>query len=51
MSGFDEAVVDAGFFEGTNWTTNLLISLDHGDASKVSGRLPRLGFDEACLLT
>ena len=51
MSGFDKAVVDAAFFEGTNWTTNLLITLGHGDASKVFGRLPRLGFDEAWLLT
>ena len=50
MSGFDKAKVDAVFFEGTDWTTNFLINLGHGDASKVFGRLPRLPFDEACLL-
>lgn len=50
MSGFDKAVVDTEFFSGTSWTVNLLINLGHGDASKVFGRLPRLAFDEACLL-
>ncbi|MEB0109802.1 malonic semialdehyde reductase [Variovorax sp. RTB1] len=50
MSGFDKAVVDAAFFEGTSWSVNLLINLGHGDASKVFGRLPRLAFDEACVL-
>ena len=50
MSGFDKPKVDAAFFEGTDWTTNFLINLGHGDASKVFGRLPRLPFDEACTL-
>jgi len=50
MSGFDKAKVDAAFFEGTDWTVNFLINLGHGDASKVFGRLPRLPFDEACVL-
>jgi 3-hydroxypropanoate dehydrogenase len=50
MSGFDKAKVDAAFFEGTDWTTNFLINLGHGDVSKVFGRLPRLPFDEACAL-
>lgn len=50
MSGFDKAKVDAAFFEGTDWTTNFLINLGHGDAAKVFGRLPRLAFDDACLL-
>jgi len=50
MSGFDKPLVDAAFFAGTTWTTNLLINLGHGDASKVFGRLPRLEFSEACAL-
>ena len=50
MSGFDAAKVDAAFFGGTSWTANFLINLGHGDASKVFPRLPRLAFDEACLL-
>ncbi|CAN7623508.1 malonic semialdehyde reductase [Variovorax paradoxus] len=50
MSGFDKAKVDAAFFEGTDWSANFLINLGHGDSAKVFGRLPRLGFDEACVL-
>ncbi|SEK14371.1 MULTISPECIES: malonic semialdehyde reductase [unclassified Variovorax] len=50
MSGFDKAKVDATFFEGTDWSVNFLINLGHGDTSKVFGRLPRLPFDEACVL-
>jgi 3-hydroxypropanoate dehydrogenase len=50
MSGFDKAKVDAAFFEGTDWSTNFLINLGHGDAAKVFGRLPRLDFEEACVL-
>lgn len=50
MSGFDKAKVDAAFFAGTPWTTNLLVNLGHGDASRVQERLPRLPFDEACRL-
>lgn len=50
MSGFDKAKVDAAFFGGTTWSTNFLINLGHGDAAKVFGRLPRLGFAEACTL-
>jgi len=50
MSGFDKAKVDAAFFTGTPWTTNLLINLGHGDSSRLHERLPRLPFDEACRL-
>jgi 3-hydroxypropanoate dehydrogenase len=50
MSGFEKPLVDAEFFAGTSWTTNFLINLGHGDASKVFGRLPRLDFTEACTL-
>jgi 3-hydroxypropanoate dehydrogenase len=48
MSGFDKGKVDAAFFAGTTWKSNMLINLGHGDVTKLFGRLPRLGFDEAC---
>jgi 3-hydroxypropanoate dehydrogenase len=47
MSGFDAAKVDAAFFEGTGWKTDLLINLGYGDPSGTFGRLPRLPFEEA----
>lgn len=50
LSGFEKDKVDAAFFAGTTWSTNLLVNLGHGDPSKVFGRLPRLAFDEACQL-
>jgi 3-hydroxypropanoate dehydrogenase len=48
MSGFDNARVDAAFFQGTSWKSNFVCNLGHGDAGKVYPRSPRLGFDEAC---
>jgi 3-hydroxypropanoate dehydrogenase len=50
MSGFDKAKVDEAFFDGTSWKSNFLINLGHGDPSKLFGRLPRLSFEEACVL-
>ncbi len=50
MSGFDQAKVDAAFFGGTTWTANLLINLGHGAPGQLHGRLPRLDFEEACVL-
>lgn len=50
MSGFDKPQVDAAFFAGTTWTTNFLVNLGHGDASKLFARSPRLDFEEACQL-
>lgn len=50
MSGFDKGKVDAAFFAGTTWKSNFLINLGHGDPSKLFGRLPRLAFDDACVL-
>lgn len=49
MSGFDNKIVDEAFFSGTTWKSNFLVNLGYGDPSGVFGRLPRLGFDEACL--
>jgi len=50
MSGFDKTKVDEAFFAGTTWKSNFLINLGHGDRSKLFGRLPRLSFEEACIL-
>jgi 3-hydroxypropanoate dehydrogenase len=50
MSGFDAKKVDAVFFEGTSWRSNFLVNLGYGDPAGVLPRLPRLGFEEACML-
>jgi len=50
MSGFNNAKVDAEFFDGTGIKSNFLCNLGHGDAAKVMPRNPRLAFDEACKL-
>lgn len=50
MSGFDRAQVDATFFAGTNWRSNFLCNLGHGDPARLKPRAPRLDFDEACRL-
>jgi 3-hydroxypropanoate dehydrogenase len=48
MSGFDNAKVDAAFFEGTTIKSNFICSLGYGDPSKVFKRSPRLPFEQAC---
>ncbi len=48
MSGFDNAKVDAAFFQGTVWKSNFICNLGYGDAGKLYPRAPRLGFEEAC---
>jgi nitroreductase len=48
MSGFDNAKVDATFFQGTSWKSNFICNLGYGDSSIVRPRSPRLDFDEAC---
>ena len=48
MSGFDNAKVDAAFFEGTTWKSNFLCNLGYGDPAGLYPRGPRLSFDEAC---
>lgn len=50
MSGFNNALVDQTFFEGSNVKSNFLCALGYGDPAKVMERLPRLGFDEVCQL-
>lgn len=48
MSGFDNAKVDAAFFQGTTWKSNFVCNLGYGDSSKLRPRAPRLEFNEAC---
>jgi 3-hydroxypropanoate dehydrogenase len=50
MSGFDRAKVDEIFLWDRGWKSNFLVNLGHGDASALQSRLPRLFFDEVCLL-
>ncbi len=52
MSGFDNAGVDAEFFQGKTeteqWRSNWLCNIGHGDSSTIFERSPRLRFSEAC---
>lgn len=48
MSGFDNAKVDAAFFEGTSVKSNFICSFGEGDPSKIFPRSPRLSFEDAC---
>ena len=48
MSGFNNAMVDEVFFNGTNIKSNFLCCIGYGDPSKIFMRLPRLDFDEVC---
>jgi 3-hydroxypropanoate dehydrogenase len=50
MSGFDNAKVDAEFFPDGRWTSNFLCNLGYGDPSSLRPRLPRLSFEEACVI-
>ena len=44
MGGFNKDGVDAEFLSGTNWKSNFLINLGHGDPAGVHPRAPRLEF-------
>jgi nitroreductase len=48
MSGFDNAGVDAEFFEGSQVKSNFLCNLGYGDHTKVFARSPRLDFASVC---
>ena len=50
MSGFDNAKVDAEFFDTQKVRSNFLCNLGYGDTSKLFPRNPRLEFAEACSL-
>ena len=47
MSGFDNAGVDAAFFDGTRIKSNFICSLGHGNDDGLFPRNPRLSFEEA----
>lgn len=47
MSGFDNAGVDAAFFEGTNIKSNFIASIGYGTDEGLFPRSPRLDFEEA----
>jgi len=48
MSGFDNAKVDAAFFEGTSVKSNFICALGTGTTELLFPRNPRLPFNEAC---
>ncbi|HTR16817.1 MAG TPA: malonic semialdehyde reductase [Acetobacteraceae bacterium] len=50
MSGFDREAVDQEFFLGSDWKSNFLVNLGHGDPAGRHPRGPRLEFGEACWL-
>ncbi len=50
MSGFDNATVDAAFFDRSGWRSNFLVNLGYGDPAGLFNRSPRLPFEEACLM-
>lgn len=51
MSGFDNAKVDAAFFQGTSWKSNFICNIGYGDSTKLYPRSPRLDFNEACKIS
>ena len=46
MTGFDNAAVDAAFFEGTDVKSNVIINIGYGDETKLFPRSPRFAFDQ-----
>ncbi|HEX7685645.1 MAG TPA: malonic semialdehyde reductase [Trinickia sp.] len=50
LSGFDAALVNALFFDGTSLRVNFLCCLGYGDPAGLFPRSPRLAFDEACVI-
>ena len=47
LSGFDNAMVDREFLQGTPYKSNFLLNLGYGDHSKIFARSPRLAFTDA----
>jgi 3-hydroxypropanoate dehydrogenase len=46
MGGFDAAAVDAAFFAGTTWRTQLVVNVGYGDRARLRPRNPRLALDQ-----
>lgn len=47
MGGFDAAGIDAEFFEGTTWRTQLVINIGQPGENAWFDRLPRISVDDA----
>lgn len=47
MGGFNKDGVDAEFLAGTDWKSNFLLNLGHGDPAGLHPRAPRLDFSFA----
>lgn len=50
MSGFDAGLVEDSFLAERGWKANFLCNIGYGDPDKLFDRLPRLDFDEACVI-
>lgn len=50
MSGFNPTLVNQTFFANSSWKVNFLINLGYGDGKKTYKRLPRLTFEQACMV-
>lgn len=50
MSGFDKEALDKEFFPAGTVKSNFLCNVGYGDTQKLYGRLPRLSFDECCMV-
>ena len=48
MSGFNNAVVDAEFFDGQSLKSNFIINIGYADESALFQKLPRFAFDDVC---
>jgi 3-hydroxypropanoate dehydrogenase len=46
MTGFDNAKVDAEFFAGTEFKSNVIINIGYGDGANMFPRSPRFDFDQ-----
>jgi nitroreductase len=50
MGGFDAERLNREFFPVGKWKINFICALGHGDPAGLRPRLPRLVFDEACVV-
>jgi len=46
MTGFDNKAVDAAFFAGTSYKSNVIINIGYGNGENLFPRSPRFAFDE-----
>jgi 3-hydroxypropanoate dehydrogenase len=50
MAGFDAKKLEEEFLQDTNWRINFTCNLGYKDGDNAYPRLPRLDFDQACLI-